>query len=189
MNVRRWAALLLLNAVFPAIMGAHLRQQSTTAKQGTLSEVRLLDLSRLPSQIVRSASPAQDGFRMVFLILSRVSGEAVFTMQELRDVTVDGRSYREVTVTALGKPIEPMTTILKTEDLARIDGSVRQLLRATTRAAAMVVDIPGATRPARGQGRVLLKVGWNDRLEEFAFQFDMSQVPSESPYSRLLASK
>jgi hypothetical protein len=158
--------------------------QIAATKHGVSSEVHLLAVSHLPPRALKSAAPARGGLRLVFLAVSRLPGKPVFMMQELRDFSIGGQSYRVMTAARLGTPLEPHTYTVNTEVLVKLDASVGRFLKpGTSEATGMIVDIAGAQLPARGKAQVLVRVGWNDRLETFSFDIDLAKVPRATAFT------
>lgn len=153
-------------------------------KMGVHSEVRLLSAQRLPAHALSEAGRGIDGLRFVFLVSRLAKSEESLTLKEVRDFTVDGRSYRAIIGDESDRNVEPQSYILDPSDLLNLDGAVGGLLRKGRTAAGIVVDIAGGKLPSRGRVQVTLSVGWNDRVEDFAFEFELDRVPDETPFSR-----
>ena len=173
----------ILMITVSAVTAAQASPQISALKQRDLSEVRLLAVSRVPKFAM--TAPAEDGLRLVFLVASRRAEATQPTLRELRDVTINDVSYRAQSTANYGQPIEPATVVIDISTLAEMDSTVRKFLPAESLTSiGMVVDIASARLHATGVVRLRLQAGWDGKLEDFEFEFDLSQVPIENPFSR-----
>jgi hypothetical protein len=187
---RATAALVVLLSVATAAPSPPTSVQIAASKQHSRSEVHLLGVSHVPQSVLKTAAPAEDGLRLVFLVASRLPGDAELTFRELRDFTVNDQSYRSMSIARLGKAIEPGTEVVNPSTLTERDATVHKLVPpGPFDSIGMIVDIAGAKLPASGVARLRLQVGWNDRLEDFEFEFDLAKVPAETAFSQNKSAK
>ena len=173
-----------------ATAGTRNSDQVATSKQRSRSEVHLLSVSHVPQSVLKTAVPGEDGLRLVFLVVSRLPGDAELTFRELRDFTINDQSYRSMSTARLGKAIEPGTVIVNPSTLIERDATVHKLVPpGPFTSIGMIVDIAGAKLPASGVARLQLQVGWNDRSEDFDFEFDLGKVPVETAFSQNKSAK
>lgn len=156
---------------------------------GTLSVVTLVDVSRLPPELLRVALPgAEDGLVFLFLIVKQPGADGVPTLREPRDFRIDRASYHKRTVAALGAAIAPVTFLEDAKDfLARVNPSAGTPPPIPEgEAYVMVTTIGGARLPERGEGELEVEVGFGGATETMPFRFavpppvavDAPEVPS-----------
>jgi hypothetical protein len=110
--------------------------------------------------------------------------QGTFTLTELRDVQVNRRSYRELTLEASGKSFEPSTAIFDVPGfLARKRPDLSARLRTSSGEDFRVIEttIGGSALPRRGRCELTLEVGWSSSVqqpasERFPFSRDLARI-------------
>lgn len=148
--------------------------------EGKYSVVRLLGVERTDGRhLAAQARGAKDGLTFLFFVGRRPMVEGLFTLNELRDFRIDGKSYRETSTTAIGRPVEPTTTIDDIPDFAReFPQFAADLPTGYRMAVTMVARIGGSEIDSNAPGQVVVDVGWGGRQERFTFLF---RVPPKQP--------
>jgi hypothetical protein len=147
------------------------------SKTGSLSTVSLVEARRLTAEEATRSS-AHGGLRLTFLVARSSASSGPFSLSELRDMTVDGKSYADTTFEAMKRRFEPQTSIEEPRNVRLGTRTVDEAFKVGgTTAVVMVTTLYGGTVPAKGDGALTLKVGWGQRLEEFAFRFDLARLP------------
>lgn len=139
-------------------------------RRGSMSTVELLDVSGpVPAQQVLP-SQAPDGHTFYFLVTRLPDVEGLFTLKELRDFTVDGRSYFALTRERVGATFEPHTIV---EDVFDFRKDVRPDLAPRVpldgERIIMYTTIYGADIAYGSSASLVLEVGWGKRVEPFSF--------------------
>lgn len=83
---------------------------TASVKQGKLSEVRLISVSRLDAKAMAAAKGAPDGLTFHFVVM-RKPDAGPLALKETRDFLVVGESYQAKTKAELGKQFEPSTEV------------------------------------------------------------------------------
>jgi hypothetical protein len=118
-----------------------------------------------------------DGLVFYFLIEPLQENWTNPTLEELRDFQIDGRSYLEITREAGIEDIEPLMVIYDADSInnderfqnTRVPDELRHIfiLKAT---------ICGAKLPSKGVGVVRIAFGFDNKVEYFRWQFDLSDI-------------
>lgn len=141
---------------------------------GTLSTVTLIDVSRLPDDVLHAVLPgAEDGLVFLFLVVKHPGVSGVPALNGLRELRVNRASYRESTAAALGTDIAPLNFVEDVNKfLARVaPETAAQPVAPEGEAWVMVTTIGGARLPERGRGEIEIEVGWGGETETVPFAF------------------
>jgi len=172
-------------ALAVAVASAH-AEGPPASSSGELSTVTLIDVSRLPSELIDDVQPgAEDGLVFLFLIVKQPGAEGIPTVREMRDFEIDRVSYRKSTTEKLGAIVEPVTFLEDANDfLARVTpGAEVDRIVPNGEAYVVVTTIGGARLPERGTGALQVEVGWGGKTEVVSFTFAVPpEIAPDAPH-------
>jgi hypothetical protein len=157
--------------------------RSPQTRDGKLSSVRLIEVaSANRDRPWPELDGAPDGLRVVFLIRKKPGVQGKFTLRELRDFTIDGRSYRDLTRETLGKEYEPSTLIDDVPGFIENHPDLSAEIPALSGEEALIMEatIGGARFPRAGRCEVTVEVGWTS-TERFSFSLDLKKTLRPAP--------
>lgn len=158
-------------------------EPSPQTQDGKLSSVRLIELaSANPDRPWPELAGAPDGLRVVVLIRKKPGVQGKLTLRELRDFTIDGRSYRDLTLATLNREYEPSTVIRNVRDFIEQHPELSSEIPELSGEEALVMEttIGGARFPRVGRCEVTLEVGWTS-TERFSFRLDLKKSVRSAP--------
>lgn len=141
--------------------------------EGERASVWLVSVRRLPSN--DAGAPA--ALEFTFAITRKPGASGPFSLSELRDCEVRGKSYAARTLASTGRAFEPKSVIEDADQVAHGEGTIVDALAVpSSDAIVMITRLFGETLPASGEIQVTPRVGWGEKLESFAFRFDLANV-------------
>ncbi len=166
---------LVVAATALAVTALPARAASTPrSTSGALSVVTLVDVSRLPPELLQTVLPgARDGLVFMFLIVKRTPSEGFPTVRKLADFEIDQASYQSSTAAQLGAAFEPLILVEDASSfLARMEpGSTTEAAVPEGLAYVMLATIGGAELPDHGSGALQVEVGFDGQTEAMPFRF------------------
>jgi hypothetical protein len=118
-----------------------------------------------------------DGLVFYFLIEPLIENLTYPTLEELRDFQIEGKSYLEITRSAGIEDIEPVTVFYDADSVTkdekfkntRVPDELRHIF-------IQKVTICGAKLPKEGVGAVRIGFGFDNKVEYFRWQFNLSEI-------------
>jgi hypothetical protein len=142
-------------------------------KEGEFTVVRLPAYARTDHEYLeKNMKGATDGLSFLIFVAQRPSLKGRFALQELRDFQVEGKSYRELSTVALGRPIEPMTVIWDIPEFTRrFPDMAEDIPTGYDQPLGLVVTIGGTAIPDDAACEVTIPLWWEKKRETFTFEF------------------
>ncbi|HBG66765.1 MAG TPA: hypothetical protein DDW78_09875 [Treponema sp.] len=147
-------------------------------QKGTLSKVSPVLVEKFEGTMTLQDGSEKDieGIAFYFEISKINKKSKYFTLSELRDFFIDGKSYAQMTKESLGTDIEPDTEITDSSRLLAEEPELKKRIKDKKNGIVMKTLIYGAALPESGTVRVAVHVGWDSELEEFDFEFDIGDL-------------
>ncbi len=160
------------------VIAARITALDVSTRKGKLSTVRLLQASKFEGAIEGEDGSDVDIEGIVFYFeVSKLREEAkYFTLAELRDFLIDGKSYAELTNASLGVAIEPDTLVIESYKVYEDEPELRGRIRDKDNGIIMKTVIFGTALPRKGKVSVKPSVGWDNNVEAFAFSFKLDDL-------------
>ena len=157
---------------------AHASALGVSTKKGKLSIIRLLSASKLEGAIEDEEGFDVDVEGVVFYFeVSKLRDDAkYFTLAELRDFLIDGKSYADLTYDELGVAIEPDTLVIESFKVYGSEPELQNRIRDKDNGIIMKTTIYGATLPQKGRLSLKTSVGWDNKVEDFSFSFKLEDL-------------
>ena len=191
MKMKRTTFLLSL-MLAAAACTVHAEGLSLKAKKTKATKVEPVYIQKIGATAENGEGTQQEleGIFFLFEISKLKKNDRVLYMQELRDFTIDGVSYAQMTQEQLGLEVEPQSEIIESSKLIADNPAIKKILKNEKNGLAMQTAIYGTALPASGTVTVTLQVGWaelneaktdmvNGSTEDFTFTFDLASLVDE----------
>ena len=136
--------------------------------EGASARIQLLDARLLDAQ---AQSGAVKTVRMVYLVTRQPGVVGKLALKEPRDVTIKGRSYREITEAELGRTFEPSTIISDAAKFFQEHSTLKPEGAPESGALIIKVELPGAAIPENSELQSTLSLGFGGKVEESTYSF------------------
>jgi hypothetical protein len=153
---------------FAGILLAHVAWAASPIFEGASARIQLLDARVLDAP---KQSGAVKSVRMVYLVTRQPGVVGKLALKEPRDVTIKGRSYRELTESELGRTFEPSTVITEAAKFFQEHSALKPEGAPESGALIIKVELPGAALPKDAEVQSKLSLGFGDKVEESTYSF------------------
>jgi hypothetical protein len=138
--------------------------QTLPVSEGALSSTKLLSVERMTAANPESGP---DGLRFCFLVSRTPAGQHRFAIKETRDLFISGKSYRELSQSALGRVFEPAMAVHDSAKFVIDHPELAAVVSAAPQRSLIVtLAISGPKLQVGDQVQVILHVGFGRSAEK-----------------------
>ena len=153
-------------------------------KEGKMLRVSLFAAAHgIAKPLEKRMEKAEDGVMFYFLLEKMEGKDGQLSLKELKDFSINGRSYQTLTEEKLGYAITPQTVLEDVSDFRKgIGPGLRSKIQKADdkRAIIMIVCIAGAELPRKGMITFDLFLGLEKKVEPFSYALDLAQIDISS---------